>query len=445
MSEDKSLALEIVRTLQERGHLALLVGGCVRDELLETTPKDYDVVTTATPEQMESWFSKTVAVGKSFGTLTVVRGAAQVQVSTARNCKAAGHIPADDAEVRRLLEDDASDRDFTFNAIFRDPISGSLYDFFGGQGDLAAGRIQTVGNATERFRKDRLRMLRSVRFASTLGFTITPEVLAAVRDLAPEISQVSFERVRDELKKMLTKGNPVAGLDLMMETGLMKEIIPEIMAMLSAEGEQDPVWHPEGDVWVHSRMVVKELTGGSFELLLGALLHDVGKPATQQRLEGGRISNRGHAEVGAKMAKRICARLKISNEETQRICDLVGLHMKMHDVARLRTGKLAKLLERPDIHDLIALQHADAVGTTCDCKLEKSMREFLLAKLSEQEKQEEIAPFAALITGDLLISLGYSPGPAFREILEEGSCAQREGAFSTIDAATVWLQQRYGS
>lgn len=448
MSDDKALAIEIVQALQSRGHIAMLVGGCVRDELLGLLPKDYDVVTSATPEQMEDWFAKTVAVGKSFGTLTVVRGNSQVQVSTLRNCTTvaggAGMAPPGEQTLTLLMED-ASDRDFTFNALFLDPITGNLIDFFEGQHDLSVKRIRTVGDPKERFVKDRLRMLRSIRFAACYGFSIAPDVMSAVCDLSSEIIQVSSERIRDELKKLLASNAPLTGLDLMMDSGLMAGVLPEIMPMSSDRGDQDPVWHPEGNVWVHSRLVVQELRGGSFELVFGGLLHDVGKPDTQERQPDGRISNRRHAEVGAGIAQKICARLKLSNDETERVCDMVSLHMRMHEVTDIRPGKLARLLERPDIRDLIALQHADAIGTTCDCRDDKSRRLFLEARLQEHETTQTENPFKALITGDTLISMGYKPGPSFREILEEAACVQREGGFADEEAAAEWLRNRYSN
>lgn len=440
---DHKLALEIVEALQARGHIAYLVGGCVRDQLLGNEPKDYDVVTSASPDEMEQWFRKTVAVGKSFGTLTVVDGASQVQVSTLRNCDENAQLPFTPETVSRLLRNDACDRDFTVNAMYLDPSTQALIDFNNGQADLNARLLRTVGDPRTRFMKDRLRLLRAIRFASCYGFTIVPETYSEVANLSAEIATVSPERIRDELKKILVGKDPVRGLDLMADCNLMAHILPEVIELQGPKGMQDPVWHPEGNVWVHSRLVVDQLKGGSFELVLGGLLHDIAKPDTQLIHEDGRISNYGHAEVGAKKAKVICTRLKLSAEETDRVTTLVAMHMKMHDVLGLRPGKLATLLERSDIQDLIALQHADSMGTTCECRMDKSRKNFLEEKLLQHRSAREITPFKPVITGQTLIELGFAPGPIFRQILEEAACAQREGAFCDDNSARDWLQDRF--
>jgi poly(A) polymerase len=452
---EKQLATAVVAELQRRGYTAVLAGGCVRDEILGRTPKDYDVATSARPEAVESVFPRTIAVGKAFGVIIVVDGQAMVEVATLRadGQYSDGRRPESVQYVTSLRED-AARRDFTMNAMFRDPLTGEVFDFFGGQEDLARRVIRAVGNPQERIEEDRLRMLRVARFAARYGFEIDPLLTGALTRNAAEINAViegrravSFERIANELEGILTSPHPLTGLDVLMDTGLMRQILPEIAECDTAAGEQDPVWHPEGNTWVHTRKVVGNLTGGSFPLMLGGLLHDVGKPRTQERHADGRISNHGHAELGAEMACAITRRLKMSNECSHRVVELVRLHMTMHAVDELRRSKLVALLERDDIQDLIALQHADATGTGCpDCQ-ERSRRDFLKAKLKELSEAAEAAqrPGATpLVTGDVLIGMGFTPGPAFKGMLSEALDAQREGAFSDAEKAKEWVRQRFG-
>jgi len=446
---EKQLATAVVAALHKRGHTAVLAGGCVRDELLGRQPKDYDVATSATPDAVESIFPKTIAVGKQFGVVIVVEGESQIEVATLRadGQYSDGRRPEKVQYVTSLRED-AARRDFTINAMFEDPLTGEIFDFFGGQHDLAAGIIRAVGNPGERIEEDRLRMLRAPRFASRYGFSIDPALLAALTANAREISAVtqgrravSYERIANELEGILTSAHPLTGLDLLMQTGLLSEILPEVVACNTAVGEQDPVWHPEGNTWVHTRMVVANLVGGSFPLMLGGLLHDVGKPKTQQRHADGRISNHEHADVGADMARVITRRFKMSNDDSDRVVELVRMHMLMHVVDELRKGKLVALLGRNDIQDLIALQHADATGTGCpDCQA-RSRRDFLTLKLHELAEASKATP---LVTGDTLIALGFKPGPTFKSMLTEALDAQREGAFSTADGGRQWATQRFG-
>lgn len=452
---DKQLATAVVAELQRRGYTAVLAGGCVRDEILGCTPKDYDVATSATPEVVESIFSRTIAVGKAFGVITVVDGQAMVEVATLRaDGQYSDARRPESVKYVTSLREDASRRDFTMNAMFCDPLTGEVFDFFGGQEDLARRVIRSVGNPQERIEEDRLRMLRVARFAARYGFSTDPALIRALARNATQINAVidgrravSWERIAGELEGILTSAHPLTGLDVLMDTGLMKEILPEVAQCNTAAGDQDPVWHPEGNTWMHTRLVVANLTGGSFPLMLGGLLHDVGKPRTQKRHSDGRISNHGHAEVGAEMARAITRRLKMSNVCSYRVTELVRLHMTMHAVDELKRSKLVALLEREDIQDLIALQHADATGTACpDCQ-ERSRRDFLAAKLKELSEAAEAAqrPGATpLVTGDVLIGMGFKPGPAFKGMLSEALDAQREGAFSDADQAKEWLRKRFG-
>lgn len=447
MTTERNAAISVVAELQRHGHIAAFAGGCVRDELLGLTPNDYDVATSALPDEVERLFTRTISNGKSRGVIKVLMGGEIIDVATLRadGQYSDGRRP-DTVEFVTSLEQDAARRDFTINAMFQDPFTGEIFDFFGGREDLEQGIIRSVGNAFERISEDRLRMLRAVRFASRYGFAIEAELLAAIKASAHTLlagMPVSFERITSELEGILTSTRPAVGLDLLMEIGLMKEIIPELVECNTHRGDQDPIWHPEGNTWLHSLMVVEQLAGSSFELMLGALLHDVGKPDTQECWTDDdgveRISNEGHAEVGAVIADGICRRLKLSNASRLRVTEMVRLHMLMHVVPELRPGKLAALLAREDIHDLIALQHADAVGNGRENGIENSHTRFLLARLEEIKQQPE----KPLVTGRTLIGLGFEPGPVFGEMLAEALSAQRQGAFASATEALAWAKDRF--
>lgn len=451
-TNQRDVATRVVAELKRHGHIAVFAGGCVRDEILGLEPSDYDVATSALPDEVESIFERTLPVGKAFGIIVVVIDGQTIEVATLRadGQYGDGRRP-DSVRFVTSLAEDARRREFTMNAMFKDPTTGEIFDFFGGQKDLADGIIRAVGNAEERIDEDRLRMLRAVRFASRYGFEIDPALRSAICKLAPELHRgpkgLAWERISKEFRGILTSANPVVGLDFMMEFGLMAEVIPELLETDSPLGDQDPVWHPEGNTWAHSRFVVQNLAGSSFELILAGLLHDVGKPRTQEKHECGRITNYGHAEVGAEMARDITRRLKLSNESSHRIVELVRLHMKMHTVRGMRQSKLVALLERDDIHDLIALQDADSRGKGPFCDGNPyTQKDFLLGKLEElsridQESQRLGA--APLVNGFILIELGFKPGPTFKVILEEAMAAQREGVFSTGEAARGWVIEQY--
>jgi poly(A) polymerase len=444
-------AVSICRALQAAGHIAVLAGGCVRDQLLGRKPKDYDVATSATPDQVERLFPKTLALGKSFGVIVVVNdnGKIQTEVATLRNDGqySDGRRP-DAVHFVTSLQEDAARRDFTMNAMFQDPVSGEIHDFFGGEQDLKAGIIRAVGDANKRIGEDKLRMMRALRFASRYGFIIDDAMIQAIKRHAKKISSVSAERIRNELEGILVSPYPLTGLDLMMSTRLMKIILPEIVVLNTKLGDQDRIWHPEGRTWIHTRFVLMALKScypdASFELLLATLLHDVGKPATQKRWPRNRISNHEHDKVGAQMADVICRRLKLSNEQTRHVCELVHQHMRMHEVRQMRPGKLAVLLEHPYIQDLIALQHADAMGCGSGAS---TFREFLNGKLRDMEEEKVASKRAgatALVDGDMLITMGFTPGPLFREIKGTSMEAQREGAFTDSAGASDWVREHFG-
>lgn len=449
-SERRMIAQKIVTQLQNKGFTAAFVGGCVRDGLLGLVPKDYDVVTSARPPDVETVFDRTLPIGKKFGIVTVLWQGQEIEVATLRSERhyEDGRRPGQ-VEFVSSLQEDAQRRDFTVNAMYLDPITGKLYDFFGGRADLDARLIRCVGDAYQRIREDKLRMLRAVRFAAH-GFQLDPYLHQAIKECAHQVTACSQQRIRDELKGILTSPDPVRGLELLMELGLMQYILPEVVRLNGPEGDQDPIWHPEGNVWAHTRLVVSHLAGSSFELVLAGLLHDIGKPDTQVRHENGRISNHNHEFVGADIARNICRRLRMTNKQVEAVAELVANHMRMHVADRMRKGTLGVLMLRPDFDELVALQNADAMG--CTSAESKSLREFFRNKRLELEQSQaacngddngQSAKFVPLLNGHVLKNLGLKPGPIFAEILSAGLEAQLEGQFQDLSGAEAWVRQHH--
>ena len=451
----KDFSTSIVQTLRQRGFQAYLVGGCVRDLLLGREPKDYDVATNATPPQVMGIFPETYAVGAQFGVVLVPapeegeeRGAESgvstevspksgaVEVATFRSDigYSDGRHPD---EVRFSLDprEDVARRDFTINGMLLDPVSGEVLDFVGGRKDLEAGIIRTIGDAERRFGEDKLRMLRAVRFAARFEYAIEPATFAAVRKLAPQIEVVSRERVRDELTRMLTEGHGRRAFLLLDESGLLKPILPEIAATKGVE--QPAEFHPEGDVFVHTLLLLENLPNPCpLTLAWGALLHDVGKPATF-RVAPDRIRFDSHVEVGVKMAEEICERMRFSNDETEQILALVDNHMRFGHVTRMKESTLKRFLRMPGFDEHLALHRADCLA---------SHRNLATYELIQQ-KRAEIPPEkmrpSPLMTGDDLISEGRVPGPEFREILSAVEDAQLEGRLASRDAALEFVRREF--
>jgi len=416
------LARNIATALTARGYRAYLVGGCVRDLLLGRTPKDYDVATDARPEQVLALFSQARQVGAHFGVVLVTEGDTQVEVATFRSDHAyydGRHPSSVQFETDPRL--DVLRRDFTINALLLDPATGQILDFVGGKADLDNRLVRAIGDAEVRFREDHLRMLRAVRFAATLGFQIAPDTMAAIRRLHLHILDVSAERIRDELVRILTEGNARRGIELLDESLLLPDILPEVAAMKGVA--QPPRFHPEGDVWMHTLMMLEGLHSPSLELALSVLLHDVGKPPTFRVEE--RIRFDGHAEVGARMAREILTRLRFSKEQIQRVEALVAGHLRFKDVDRMKESTLKRFLRQPYFANHLELHRLDCLASHGN--LERYY--FLKAKL-DQLPVEELKP-PRLITGDDLILMGYQPGPPFRVILEAVEDAQLEGRIHT--------------
>lgn len=441
----RELGTHLVKTLQDKQHIGVFAGGAVRDLLMRKTPKDYDIATSATPDQVERLFIdqgyKVIPVGKAFGVINVVVNGREFEIATLRSesTYSDGRRP-DGVQFVSSLSADAARRDLTINAMFQDPVTGVIYDFHGGQHDLARRLIRSVGDPAERFSEDKLRMLRVPRFASKYeGFTVDPATMAALKANSIGIHAVSSERVRDEIKGMLTSSNPVRGMQIMMDSGLMKQVLPEVYKLKGPKGRQDPIWHPEGTVWTHTKLVLKNLTGGNFERMMGGLLHDVGKPATQKFWPDGGISNHGHDAKGAEITQEIARRLKLTSNQQDRISELVRLHMAMHEVTVMRPGKLTAILERADVMDLIEIQHADATGTKRP-DIDMSHKDFLLQKLEELRESGKLGE-KPIVNGHMLLAMNIKPGPHFKAVIEAAREAQREGDFTNQDGAQRWLDE----
>ncbi len=365
MLSAKQHAAEIVRVLRSHGHKAYFAGGCVRDLLLGREPADYDVATDATPRQVMQIFPQTFAVGEQFGVVLVpdARGATKpVEVATFRSDLgySDGRHP-DEVRFSSEPREDTQRRDFTINGVMLDPVTNEVLDFVGGRDDLKAGIIRAIGDPERRFAEDKLRMLRGVRFAARFDYQIEPATLAAIQKLAPRIHQVSCERIREELTKMLTEGRARRAFELLDATGLLREVLPEIFAMKGVE--QPPQYHPEGDVFVHTLLLLDKLPAGASKTLAwGALLHDVGKPPTFH-VAPDRIRFDGHVEVGVKMAAEICRRLRFSNYETDQILALVDNHMRFGDVLRMKQSTLKKFLRLPAFDEHLELHRIDCLSS----------------------------------------------------------------------------------
>ena len=430
----RQAANEIVRKLRAKGFDAYLVGGCVRDLVMGREPKDYDVSTGATPDEVVKLFPGSLTVGAQFGVVVVPREEGPVEVATFRSDGryADGRHPV---EVRfaKTAQEDVRRRDFTINGLLYDPVRRQVIDHVGGQADLRARRIRTIGDPAERFQEDRLRMLRAVRFTARFDFALDPAALEAIRRLAPLIHDVSAERVRDEIVKILTEGQARRGFELLEKTGLLAEVLPEVKAMQGVE--QPPEFHPEGDVWVHTLMMLEGLRAPSPTLALGVLLHDVGKPPTFTIRERIRFDN--HVEVGARMAEAICNRLRLPGRETERVVELVRHHLRFKDFPKMRRSTQLRFLRMEGFEEHLELHRLDCLASHGD------LTNYELARhMFEETPEEEIKP-PPLLRGDDLIALGYTPGPLFKKILQAVEDAQLEGKLRTREDALILLRERF--
>jgi len=437
----RELANSICEVLRRNGYQALLVGGCVRDLLLGREPADYDVTTDATPEEVMKIFPESVAVGAQFGVTLIPRDGLKVEVATFRSDVgySDGRHP-DRVVYSKTPEEDVQRRDFTINGLLMRHDTNKVLDFVGGQADLKAGIVQAIGEPGRRFAEDKLRMMRAVRFAARFGFEIEAETFRAIRKHVGEIHQVSPERLRDELTKLLTEGAARQGFELLDETWLLQRVLPEIAAMKGVE--QPPQYHPEGDVWIHTRMMLEGLPAGSLPTLAwGVLLHDVGKPPTFRPASetGDRIRFDGHVEVGVRMAEEICKRLRFSNEETEQILALVNNHMRFKDVESMRTSTLKKFVRQPHFDEHLALHRLDCLSSNRHLEAYEFVQRFIAETPPEQVRPERV------LTGDDLQSMGFRPGPLFSEILGAVEEAQLEGEIQSRDDAEKFVLKRFGA
>jgi len=433
----RELADNIARTLRDAGHQAYFVGGCVRDLELGREPADYDVSTDARPERVQELFPDSLAIGAQFGVILVSEDGAEVEVATFRSDigYSDGRHP-DRVVYTDSAKEDVLRRDFTINGLLLDSRTNEVLDYVNGRADLGAHIIRAIGEPERRFREDKLRLVRAVRFAARFNFAIEPETAAAIRRLAPEILVVSAERLRDELTKILTEGAARRGFELLDELGLLSHVLPEISRMKGVE--QPPQFHPEGDVWIHTLLMLEMLpAGASPTLAWGTLLHDVGKPPTFAPPTGpeGRIRFDGHVEVGTKMAEDICRRLRFSNDDTEQIAALVANHLRFKDVPQMKQSTLKRFLRLPRFEEHLELHRLDCLSSHRNLENYDFVQRFLA-----ETPPAEVRP-ARLISGDDLIGLGLRPGPDFKEILRNIEDGQLDGRIRTRDEALAVVRQ----
>jgi poly(A) polymerase len=429
-------AREVAARLRESGHVAYFAGGCVRDMVRGLAPKDYDIVTDARPEAVQKLFPRTYAVGAHFGMIIVLENGFQFEVATFRSddVYVDGRHPS--AVHFSSPEEDAQRRDFTVNGMFYDPVAEKVIDLVGGCADIDAKLVRAIGDPARRFAEDRLRMLRAMRFATVLDYQIDKKTWDALVGDASSINQISAERIRDELVRIFVSPNRVRGWDLLDSSGLMAAILPELEAMKGVL--QPEQFHPEGDVFVHTRLMLQLLPEKvSVPLVFAVLFHDVAKPVTATVDKTGRIRFNDHDRIGAQMTEAIMRRLRFSGAEIEGTVEMVRQHMVFKDVPNMRVAKLKRFMARPTFDDELELHRVD-------CESSHRMLdnyEFLLRKREEFANEPIIPP--PLVRGDDLIALGLKPGPKFGEILEAVETRQLEGMLRTRDEALEWIKREY--
>jgi len=421
-------AEKIVQMLTQAGHVAVYAGGCVRDALLQRPYPDVDIATSATPDQVQALFPKASdPQGKAFGVIRLRLDEHVFEIATFRvdGPYLDGRRPS--SITFTTAEEDAKRRDFTINGMFFNPLQNQLLDYVAGQADLSAKTIRAIGDPVSRFTEDRLRLFRAIRFAVQLGFEMEPATWKALIQLSPSSNVISPERVRDELIKIFTSPDPARGFDLLHQSGLLAVWIPELLEMRGCA--QSPEHHPEGDVWVHTRLLLTHMRNPSPVLALSALLHDIGKPRTSKTDPDGRIRFFGHEGVGARMAEEILRRLRFSNDEVAAITACIANHMAFKDAPNMRVSTLKRLLARPTFLEELELHRIDC--SSCHGQLD--IHAFLTTKMTEFS-QEEIKP-KPLLTGNDLQQLGIKPGPRMGKILHQLMDEQLEGKFTDRDGA----------
>lgn len=430
-----ALARRIAGLLRDRGYTAFLVGGCVRDLLLGQTPKDFDIATSAPPPVVKALFPQAQLVGAHFGVVLVRDGGAEVEVATFRSDHAYrdGRRP-DCVDFETDPRQDVLRRDFTINALLLDPRTDEVFDYIGGREDLGRGIIRAIGDPVRRFGEDHLRMLRAIRFAARFGFEIEPGTMRAIQELHTLIGKVAPERVRDELVRILTEGGARRGLELLDASGLLPELLPEVAAMKGVA--QPPEFHPEGDVWVHTLLMLEDLKAPSSTLAWGVLLHDVGKPPTF-RVAPDRIRFDGHVEAGVVIAGRILSRLRFPSQDIEQIQALVANHMRFKDVLNMRESTVKRFLRLPHFDEHLELHRLDCASSHRNL----DNYEFVRQRLAELPT-EQLSP-RRLLTGHDLMAVGYPQGPGIGEILQAVEDAQLENAIHTREEALALVHSRF--
>jgi len=437
MTEGQAAA-DIARRLHEAGYEALLAGGCVRDRLLGREPKDYDIATSATPAQVLQLFPKGNEVGAHFGVILVRYQGYMVEIATFRTDGSYSDGRRPDSVVFATAREDAQRRDFTINGLFEDPRSGAIIDHVGGQADLRDGVLRAIGDASSRLQEDSLRLMRAVRFSGSLGFAIEENTWQAVVQQAPLLARIAPERIRDELNRMLLHPSRARAFELLADSHLFTYFWPEVMALRGCE--QPPEWHPEGDVFVHTRIMLEMLEPDApLELALAVLLHDIAKPPTRtvDADAGGRIRFNGHDALGADMAADMLRRLRYSNEIIDAVVPMVARHMQFMNVQQMRTAKLKRFMASPTFDHELELHRVDcgsSNGFTDNL-------DYLLAKREEFSREPLIPP--PLVTGRDLIQAGMKPSPLFTEILDAIQVEQLEGRLHTREEALTYFQQHW--
>jgi len=453
MDNAHSTAFEILRKIREAGFTAYFAGGAVRDKLTGRPPKDYDIATDALPDSIENFFPKTVAVGKAFGVIVVVQNGLETEVATFRTDVGYQDGRRPDSVQFCGAQEDAKRRDFTINGMFYDPVTDKIIDYVGGRADLEKKIIRAIGNPETRFAEDHLRMLRAVRFAHTLEFEIEPATRAAIQQYAANLSKISAERIENEFSRILTESaKPGNALRELVDLGLMKHIIPELLPMIGQE--QPPQFHPEGDVFEHTALMLNlmnEQAGmpappaaqaslpvhpSNFKKLLAytVLLHDVGKPASAFQAAD-RLRFHGHDRKSAEMAEEILRRLKLPVKEIKQIVTAIGGHMRFIEVQRMKRSTLRKMMGAETFGLELELHRLDCAGS--HGLLDNY--EFLLEKLDEM--QSEPALPEPWVTGKDLIELGVQPGPPMGALLQKAYDAQLEGRFVIRDELLLWIKK----
>jgi putative nucleotidyltransferase with HDIG domain len=429
-------AESIARRLQAEGFTAYFAGGCVRDELLGREPKDYDIATNARPAEVQRLFPGSVSVGAHFGVIVVRDGGENFEIATFRTDGSYRDGRRPDAVLFSTPEEDARRRDFTVNGMFLDPVSGAVIDHVGGLMDLQSRTLRAIGDAAARFREDHLRLMRAVRFATVLGYEMETETWSALCAHAGDIRRISIERTRDELVRTLLHPQRLRGFDLLAESGLLFHILPEMETLKGCT--QPPEFHPEGDVWVHTRLMLSLLPEVvSTPLLLSVLLHDIAKPATRTVDPDGRIRFNGHDKLGAEMTGEILRRLRFSNEVIAATVEAVLNHMKFMHVQEMRTAKLKRWIASPTFADELQLHRADCLGSN---GLTDNF-EFMRGKQEEFSAAPVLPP--PLLTGAHLMRMGYAAGPAFKEMLTAVHDAQLDGTLTSQTEAEAYVRKHW--